>query len=125
MDFKELLCDTPNGDITPGFKEYHNLSGYYLKLDYNQTELTLTSYNIDNLDGIKYEIKFKFIEIAKLNEFKTCNDIKEIFEVIVKYINKNNYKIYKKNNNIIFSLLIKDKNNINLFSYFLIILIHI
>ena len=91
------------------YKEYENLNGYYLKLEHNNKDMNIIIYNIEKLDGKKYEIKIKLNEIYLLNKlFKSFNNIKEIYEAIIKLINNNKYKIEKINNEIIFIIIIKD-----------------
>jgi len=105
---------TPKNDDTQNFKEFYNLYGYYLKLSHIKEELDIIIYDIEKLDGIRYELKIKLDEIYQLNEiFKAYSNIKEIYELMINLINGNNYSLKKDKNELTFSLKIKDiLNNI-------------
>ena len=66
-------------EVKTYIKEYENLNGYYLKLELNNKDMNIIMYNIEKLEGIKYELKIKLNEMYLLNKiFKRFNNIKEI-----------------------------------------------
>ena len=71
--------DTPE-PLDTNYKEYENLNGYYIKIIYINKEFSIIAYNIDSLDGIRYEIKMKLKDLYKLsNIFKELRTIEEIY----------------------------------------------
>ena len=60
---EEGIMKPQNGQILSNFKEFENLGGYYLKIFYNEYEMTILAYNIELLEGRRYDIKMK------LNDF--------------------------------------------------------
>ena len=114
---KEETIETSKNDDNSNFKEFYNLSGFYLKLSHIQDELDIIIYDIEELDGVKYELKINLNEIYHLdNIFKGYSTIQEIYKLIIKLINENNYslkKLEKEKNKMIFLLKMKDiLNNI-------------
>ena len=88
-------------------KEYFNLNGYYLKVVYKNQEISLISYNSYLLDGIKY------IKTINLNQIKENNNINQLsvsqlYDMINKKINEQNFHITGDKNSVILSIF-KDK----------------
>ena len=110
----EIKFETPKSDDIPNFKEFYNLSGFYLKLSHIQDELVIIIYDIEKLDGVKYEMKIKLNDIYQLSSlFKGYSNIQEIYNLIIKLINENSYSLKKVKNEVIFLLKMKDiLNNI-------------
>lgn len=81
------------------YKEYY-LKEYYLKIGYNaNNQIILIIYNIQLLDNIKYEIKIYLNDFYTVNKsFKIYDNIKEIYDALIKIIEENNYKIKKQSN---------------------------
>ena len=105
----EIIFETPKDDDTPNFKEFYNLSGFYLKLSHMQDELVIIIYDIEKLDGVKYELKIKLNDIYQLSSlFKGYSNIEEIYKLIIKLIDENNYSLKKEKNEVIFILKMKD-----------------
>ena len=114
---KEEAIEKSKNYDNSNFKEFYNLSGFYLKLSHIQNELEIIIYDIEELDGVKYELKINLNEIYHLdNIFKGYSTIQEIYKLIIKLINENNYslkKLEKEKNKVIFLLKMKDiLNNI-------------
>ena len=114
---KEEAIEASKNDDNSNFKEFYNLSGFYLKLSHIQDELDIIIYDIEELDGVKYELKINLNEIYHLGHiFKGYSTIQEIYKLIIKLINENNYslkKLEKEKNKMIFLLKMKDiLNNI-------------
>ena len=88
-----------------------------MKLSHIQDELEIIIYDIEELDGVRYELKINLNEIYHLSSiFKGYSTIQEIYKLIIKLINENNYslkKLEKEKNKMIFLLKMKDiLNNI-------------
>ena len=114
---KEEAIEASKNDDNSNFKEFYNLSGFYLKLSHIQNELEIIIYDIEELDGVRYELKINLNEIYHLSSiFKGYSTIQEIYKLIIKLINENNYslkKLEKEKNKVIFLLKMKDiLNNI-------------
>ena len=105
----EIKFKTPKSDDTANFKEFYNLSGYYLKLSHIKDELDIIIYDIEKLDGVKYELKIQLNDIYQLDKiFRSYSNIKEVYEMMIKLINGNNYSFKKEKKELIFLLKIKD-----------------
>ena len=114
---KEETIETSKNDDNSNFKEFYNLSGFYLKLSHIQDELEIIIYDIEELDGVRYELKINLNEIYHLSSiFKGYSTKQEVYKLIIKLINENNYslkKLEKEKNKMIFLLKMKDiLNNI-------------
>ena len=113
--------EAPNPMITPSngvinFKEFYNFEDYYIKISYNDIEdLFIVCYNIEKLDGIRYEFKMNIKEIYNLNNiFRQYTNIKDIYELILDLIIQKNYSIKTNSkNDLIFSFNITDINRNN------------
>ena len=68
-------------------KEFFNLNGYYLKLYLTNQDLSLTSYNSNLLNGIKYESKINSEEIKRNEKIKNLT-VYNLYELISKKINE-------------------------------------
>ena len=100
--------------INTDYKEYVNANGYYLKVIYYNDELSIIIYNMNSLDGIRYELKMELINIYKINMiFRKLGTIEEIFKKIIKLIDDNKYKIIKKEDNLKLVLILLDNNDQN------------
>ena len=97
-------------NILVDFKEFYNYTEYYIKIFYtDDQELSIICFNIDKLDGIKYETNLKIEEIYNLNPIlRQFINIKEIFEFILDLINENKIIIRRDNKILIFSFSITD-----------------
>ena len=117
MDAPKPTLVTVTGDIEK-YNEYYNLGEYYMKLFYtNNGELTIICYNMQVLDGTKYEIKLNLEKIYDLiNVFRQYTNMKELYEFIIDLINEGKYELKKKDNNMILNIMITDikKNEHNI-----------
>ena len=107
------------------FNEYYSLLGkYYLKLFFTDgDQLNIICYNMEMLDGIKYELKIELQEIYEMsNIFRQYTNMKDLYELIIDLINDNKYEIKNGNeNNLIFNLTISDiKRNNHIIKFVLI-----
>ena len=70
------------------FKEFYNFGEYYIKLCYNDNgELIIICYNIEKLDGIRYEITMNIQELYnKSRIFRQYTNIQDIYELIIDLI---------------------------------------
>lgn len=98
------------------FREFYNFGQYYLKLSHNdKEELLIVCYDIDKLDGIRYETKTHIQQIYNLNSiFKQYANIKDIYELILDLIKDNQISLsLNPENNLLFSFTITDikRNN--------------
>ena len=87
------MLETPDdmSFIHPSNKEFVNLQGYYLILKHTNKDIIIIIYNIDELDGIRYELKMSLDDIYNLNNiFRVFKSIKEIYDAIIKLIADNN-----------------------------------
>ena len=84
-------------------KEYFNLNGYYLKVVYKNQEITLISYNSYLLDGIKY---VKTINLKEIKENNNINQltVSQLYDMIIKKINEQNFHITGDKNSVILSI---------------------
>ena len=64
---KEEAIEASKNDDNSNFKEFYNLSGFYLKLSHIQNELEIIIYDIEELDGVRYELKINLNEIYHLS----------------------------------------------------------
>ena len=117
MDAPKPTLVTVTGDIEK-YNEYYNLGEYYMKLFYtNNGELTIICYNMQVLDGTKYEVKLNLEKIYDLsNVFRQYTNMKELYEFIIDLINEGKYELKKKDNNMILNIMITDikKNEHNI-----------
>ena len=96
--------------------EYYNLGKYYLKLFYTDgNQLNIICYNMEILDGIKYELKINLEQIYEIsNIFRQYINMSDLYELVIDLIKENKYEIKKgDNNNLNFNLIISDikRNN--------------
>ena len=100
---------TNDNNIKIRYKEYYKEDFYFKVVILNANEITIIIYNIKLLDNIKYNITINQKEFYKLNSmFKIYNNIDELYEIIVKLIEHNKFKIIYKNNNIKLVFIISD-----------------
>ena len=85
-------------------KEFFNLNGYYLKLYLTNQDLSLTSYNSNLLNGIKYESKINSEEIKRNEKIKNLT-VYNLYELISKKISEKKALIQGDINAITLSLL--------------------
>ena len=98
--------------IKTDFKEYNNLNDYYIKVIYEEDNLSIIIYNIDLLDGIRYEFNNNVKDLFKLsNVFKKLGKIEKIFKAIIDLIDENNYTVIKKDDKLLFTLKIEESQN--------------
>ena len=100
-----------NTNIKP--QEFHNLNGFYLKIINEYRNLIITAYDINALDGKKYEFKKDLDELRSSYDTFKYNSIEEILQMIIKLIENGKYNIDKKENYIILSLVIKESLKLN------------
>ena len=96
--------------------EYYNLGKYYLKLFFTDDDkLDIICYNMEILNGIKYELTKNLQEIYEISSiFRQYTNMKDLYEFIIDLINDNLYEIKRGNdNNLVFNLTISDikRNN--------------
>ena len=125
MSYNEIM--TPRGD---NYKEFENLKGYYLKLSYTGQDIGITIFNMESLDGIKYEISINKNFLYKMNNSFKNLGIKDIFQEFYKRIKENKYTIKKRKNKIDLTLVmeqnkkllfdIPDTKNTNEYYFFLL-----
>jgi len=85
-------------------KEFFNLNGYYLRLFLTNQDLSLTSYNSNLLNGIKYESKINSEEIKRNEKIKNLT-VYNLYELITKKISEKKALIQGDVNAITLSLL--------------------
>ena len=97
-------------DIIEKANEYYDYGEYYLKLFYtNKEELTIICYNMELLDGIKYELKINIEKIYELsNIFRQFTNMGELYELIIDLVNEKSCEIQKKENDLLFNINISD-----------------
>ena len=117
MDAPKPTLITVTGDVEK-YNEYYNLGEYYMKLFFtNNGELTIICYNMQVLDGTKYEVKLNLEKIYDLsNVFRQYTNMKELYEFIIDLINEGKYELKKNDNNMILNFMITDikKNEHNI-----------
>ena len=117
MDAPKPTLVTVTGDVEK-YNEYYNLGEYYMKLFYtNNGELTIICYNMQVLDGTKYEVKLNLEKIYDLsNVFRQYTNMKELYEFIIDLINEGKYELKKNENYMILNFMITDikKNEHNI-----------
>ena len=117
MDAPKPTLITVIGDVEK-YNEYYNLGEYYMKLFYtNNGELTIICYNMQVLDGTKYEVKLNLEKIYDLsNVFRQYTNMKELYEFIIDLINEGKYELKKNENYMILNFMITDikKNEHNI-----------
>ena len=91
-------------------KEFFNLNGYYLRLTLTNDLLSLTSYNSDILDGIKYE-SIMTQEIIKKNDRLKNLTILALYELIVNKIKEKKVMLKSSPNSI--NLFLLDNFSLN------------
>ena len=103
------LIGKERNNINKECKEYENIDGFYLKIYCEFDSLKLVIYNIEKLDGIKYQL------IQNLHELNSClkneNNIKAFYNKFLELIE--NKKCEIKNGNDSMKLIILYKNNEN------------
>ena len=85
-------------------KEFFNLNGYYLRLYLTNQDLSLTSFNSNLLNGIKYESKINSEEIKRNEKIKNLT-VYSLYELISKKISEKKALIQGDLNAITLSLL--------------------
>ena len=96
------------------FKEFENLQGYYLKLEYYEKYINLVAYNIESLDGIRYEIKLYLLELYEYNDiFKIFRNVKIFYEAFQKILQNKNFSFIKTDDHLKLSIILKDLLNQN------------
>ena len=97
-----------NSNLNPDSVEFGYLSGYYLRLNC-QNNIVITAYNLETLDGERYDAQMNQLFLHKLSEkFKNLNAINNIYSYIVKLIKEDNFKIINSPPNIILVLQVKE-----------------
>ena len=92
----------------PNYTEFEYLEGYYLNISYDQG-ITIFAYNLDLLDGKRFESQISLPSLFKLYyKFRELKTPKEIYLFIVELIKENHFKITPNNDNLILNLLIEE-----------------
>ena len=98
--------------LNTDYKEYDDLNGYYVKIIYVNEDLSIIMYNIDSLEGIRYEIKINIKELIKISKiFQQLGRIDEIYKIIIDSLDENKFEITQKINSLKFTLKIEDSQN--------------
>ena len=123
MDAPKPSLITITGDIKK-CDEFYNIRDYYMKLFYTSNdELNIICYNMELLDGIKYQLKIELQNIYNLsNIFRQYTNMKDLYEYFIDLINEGKYELLKnKDNNLTLNLVISDiKKNDHKISFVLI-----
>ena len=123
MDAPKPSLITITGDIKK-YDEFYNIRDYYMKLFYTSNdELNIICYNMELLDGIKYQLKKELQNIYNLsNIFRQYTNMKDLYEYFIDLINEGKYELLKnKDNNLTLNLVISDiKKNDHKISFVLI-----
>ena len=93
------------------FEEFYNYEDYYIKICLiNNGEISIICYNMNKLDGIRYEIRANIQEIYIIsNTFKKYSNLKDIYELIIDLIKENNCSLeINSEKKLIFSFTIND-----------------
>ena len=97
-------------EIKQNFKEYYS-QNYYLKIIFENEFLTITVYNLNTLDGIRYERLINSHDLASYENIKKYN-LKEIYDKFIISFNENKYEFQEEGGNFI-KLKIYLQNNEN------------
>ena len=109
----ETIYNETSESLDSNISIYEDLGGFFTKIFYDNQNISIIIYDIELLNRIRYEIKISLKELYKEADIFNQKTIKEIYEIFIKLINQNSYKITCDNySNIIFSLIINDSNNI-------------
>ena len=102
-------------NLNPNFTEFSYLSGYNLRISC-ENYIAISIYNLEALDGERYEITMNQLFLYKLSEkFKKLNAINNIYTYIVQLIKENNFRIINNPPNLTLALEIKEElDNIEL-----------
>ena len=117
IEKNKILLSKGNFGETPGlcesdFKEYENLNGFYLKISYLDDTFSIIAYNMELLDGNKYETKISIDKLLIKNDiFQKLGYIKNIFDFICDLISKEKYKFVADEKLIKFYLYLKERND--------------
>ena len=71
------------------FKEFYDLNGYYLKISLFNGDIHIVSYNMNLLNGIKYETKITQAEMLKKSQSQTFSTL-NLYDLILKKIGEKN-----------------------------------
>ena len=86
------------------FKEYFNLSNFYLKINLTQEGISLTSYDNKALDGDIYQVFISSQEIMENKKYQNI-DVKQLYEKIINLIELNKFLLSKEKNCLVLSLI--------------------
>ena len=111
-EFEHNLSEKIKKDIEmkQTFKEYYS-QNYYLKIIFENEFLTITVYNLNTLDGIRYERFINSHDLASYENIKKYN-LKEIYDKFIISFNENKYEFQEEGGNFI-KLKIYLQNNEN------------
>ena len=111
-EFEHNLSEKIKKDIEmkQTFKEYYS-QNYYLKIIFENEFLTITVYNLNTLDGIRYERLINSHDLASYENIKKYN-LKEIYDKFIISFNENKYEFQEEGGNFI-KLKIYLQNNEN------------
>jgi hypothetical protein len=93
------------------FEEFYNYEDYYIKICLiNNEEISIICYNMNKLDGIRYEIRANIQEIYSIsNIFMKFSNIKDIYQLFIDLIKENNCTLeINSEKKLIFSFSIND-----------------
>ncbi len=90
--------------------EFNYLQGYYLKISYSKNTLMISSYNLEKMDGRRFESQLTIAGLSKLNRvFQEMTKIRDMYNYMVKLIKDNNFKIGMEKDNLVLTLIIQEK----------------
>ena len=107
-----------NDSILLQYKEYYNNenNNYYFKIGVTKNNnILIRLYRLDLLNNVCYQ---KILELSKIKEinkiFSIFDNINGIYNLIIKALNNNKYKIEHYKDNIKFNIFIQDLNEIQI-----------
>ena len=102
--------ETPEGsELKHNLKEYYS-QNHYLKILFESESITIRVYNLNTLDGNRYEKRFNSHDIVSLFDNLKINNLKEIYDKLIISLNENKYEFEGNFANYII-LIIYLKNN--------------
>ena len=95
-----------NSDST----EFNYLQGYYLKISYSKNTIMISAYNLEKMDGRRFESQLTITSLSKLNRvFQEMTKIRDIYNYMVRLIKDNNFKIGMEKDTLVLTLIIQEQ----------------